>query len=90
MGREKGGAEKREGDLGDTEMKVIGLTFKEAVEIAKRIGVEKETTDYKDNTVVLHLKDGSRLRFKSEYDGPWSEVTPGDGIQPPTCTHERD
>jgi hypothetical protein len=90
VGGEKGGEENREGDLGDTEMTRTYPSFQEAVKIANEIGVIAETVDYKDRTVVLTLKDLSRLRFKSEYDGPYSEITPGNGIEPPTCTHERD
>ena len=71
-------------------MTVRDLTFKEAMEIAKEVGIANERTDHRDDTIVLDLNDGSRLRFKSNYDGPYSEITPGNGIEPPTVTYERD
>lgn len=61
------------------------VSFKEAVEIAKAVGIVDEKTTH--HSVVLVLKDGSCLHFRSEYDGPYSEVTPGNGIEPPTAMH---
>jgi hypothetical protein len=61
------------------------VSFKEAMQLANSIGIKAERTDYADNSIVLDLVDGSALHFHSEYEGPYSEVTPGEGIQPPTC-----
>lgn len=32
----------------------------------------------------LHLEDGTKIRIASQYEEPWSEVTPGQGLMPPT------
>ncbi len=62
------------------------ISFREAISIANRIGIAEEKTCSEE--VILVLNDGSRLIFHSEYQGPYSPDTPGDGIEPPTCYHE--
>jgi hypothetical protein len=67
-------------------MPITPVTFKQAIELANEIGIVEEKTRGAD-TVILVLKDGSELHFKSEYDEPYSDNTPGDGIQLPTVEH---
>lgn len=43
-----------------------------------------ETTTGYDGTIHLVFKDGSEATVQSNYEGPFSSVTPGEGIQPPT------
>ncbi len=60
----------------------VRMTFMEAVEYAKAREIVSETHDSDSYTVAF--SDGSSMTARSEYEGPWSEVTPGDGIQLPT------
>jgi hypothetical protein len=49
--------------------------------------VAKEIDDPFGNTkdrVILEFEDGSMAEIISNYEGPWSEYTPGNGIEPPT------
>jgi hypothetical protein len=67
--------------------KKVYMRFKEAMELANRIGiVGDEVGD--ERFVYVNLKDGSRIRVESNYEEDWSDVTPGNGIEPPTCCHE--
>ncbi len=52
------------------------LTFKEAILLAREVGIKDERTN--DKEVILDLEDGSSLHFESNYDGPCS------GIEPPS------
>jgi len=40
-------------------------------------------TSREHNTVSAEFTDGSKITWESSYEGPISEVTPGDGLQPP-------
>ena len=62
------------------------MTFKQAIEIASKVGIELEEQLY--DATVLVLKDGTELYFISEYEGDLSEDTPGNGIQPPIVYHK--
>lgn len=37
-----------------------------------------------DDARILHFTDGARAEIKSNYQGDYSDVTPGEGVQPPT------
>ena len=60
------------------------LTFKEAILLARDVGIVHVRRDWTNEEIVLDLADGSELHFKSNYDGPYSDVTPGNGIEPPS------
>jgi Mg-chelatase subunit ChlD len=60
------------------------VTFRDAVALASKVGIKEERTDWEETAVVLVLADGRSLHFYSNYDGPYSENTPGNGIELPT------
>lgn len=64
-------------------MKTEIVSMQEAFTWAKARTIVAETTDRHDET-TLTFSDGTKLVAKSECDGPYSEVTQGEGIQPPT------
>jgi hypothetical protein len=39
-----------------------------------------------DGETVIDFLDGTRALVESEYDHGWSDLTPGDGIQPPSVS----
>ena len=41
-----------------------------------------DSTPPKGSTLLI-FTDGSEALIKSDYEEDWSEVTPGDGLQPP-------
>lgn len=43
-----------------------------------------QEVDKYDGELALVFDDGSIARVRSNYDGPYSDVTPGNGIQAPT------
>lgn len=65
------------------------IKFAEAVRHANAVGIAEEFCPIFGDRVTLVLKNGDRILFLSEYEGPYSEVTPGEGIQPPTCFLQR-
>lgn len=64
------------------------MKFKDAVELANKIGVEKESL-LAGGLVVLDLMNGDQLIFSSIYEHDYSPDTPGDGICPPTVRHNK-
>lgn len=38
-----------------------------------------------DDCCAVDFADNQTLLFVSQYEHDWSEVTPGEGLQPPTC-----
>lgn len=67
------------------------MTFKDAILICNTVGIVEEGTDYNHSgDVWLKLADGSVMVFSSEYEEDYSDVTPGEGLQPPTVRHYDD
>ncbi len=64
----------------------VQMTFKQAIEIASKVGIELEEQLY--DATLLVLKDGTEMYFISEYEDDYSDDTPGNGISPPVIYHK--
>lgn len=57
------------------------VTFKEAMEYCKKYIIISDVQT--DDALVVKLSNGATLTCRSVYDGPYSDVIPGNGISPP-------
>lgn len=64
-------------------------TLQDALTLAMSLKLVSTRTDYDEHRQIALFDDGTEIAWQSEYEYDFSEVTPGNGIEPPSIYIKR-